>query len=91
MGLAEPVPVNPPELEITVYPVIAEPPLLTGAGLFYHNYLKSLNSTHIIVRAVLKVGVLNAIVEVLSPCVGIIELSRTPIVATSKTANCCFV
>jgi hypothetical protein len=31
IGLAVPVPVNPPGLEVTVYPVIAEPPLLTGA------------------------------------------------------------
>jgi hypothetical protein len=32
IGLAEPVAVKPPGLEITVYPVIAEPPLLTGAA-----------------------------------------------------------
>jgi ABC-type uncharacterized transport system permease subunit len=31
IGLAEPAPVKPPGLEVTVYPVIAEPPLLTGA------------------------------------------------------------
>jgi hypothetical protein len=31
IGLPEPVPVKPPELEVTVYPVIAEPPLLAGA------------------------------------------------------------
>jgi hypothetical protein len=31
IGLAEPVPVKPPGLEITVYPVIGEPPSLTGA------------------------------------------------------------
>jgi hypothetical protein len=31
IGLAEPVAVIPPGLEVTVYPVIAEPPLLTGA------------------------------------------------------------
>jgi hypothetical protein len=30
MGLEEPVPVIPPGLEVTVYPVIAEPPLLAG-------------------------------------------------------------
>jgi hypothetical protein len=31
IGLAEPVPIKPPGLEVTVYDVIAEPPLLTGA------------------------------------------------------------
>ena len=31
IGLAVPVAVIPPGLEVTVYPVIAEPPLLTGA------------------------------------------------------------
>jgi hypothetical protein len=31
IGLAEPVPVKPPGSEVTVYPVIAEPPSLAGA------------------------------------------------------------
>ena len=31
IGLDEPVPVFPPGFEVTVYPVIAEPPSLTGA------------------------------------------------------------
>jgi hypothetical protein len=31
IGLAEPVPAILPGLEVTVYPVIAEPPLLSGA------------------------------------------------------------
>jgi hypothetical protein len=31
IGLVEPVPVKPPGLEVAVYPVIAEPPLLAGA------------------------------------------------------------
>jgi hypothetical protein len=31
IGLALPVAVKPPGLEVTVYPVIAEPPLLAGA------------------------------------------------------------
>jgi hypothetical protein len=31
IGLVVPVPVNPPGLEVAVYPVIAEPPLLAGA------------------------------------------------------------
>ena len=31
IGLAVPVPVKPPGLEVTVYPVIGEPPLLSGA------------------------------------------------------------
>ena len=31
IGLAVPVAVKPPGLEVTLYPVIAEPPLLTGA------------------------------------------------------------
>ena len=31
IGLVVPVPVVLPGLEVTVYPVIAEPPLLTGA------------------------------------------------------------
>jgi hypothetical protein len=31
IGLTEPVAVKPPELEVTVYPVITEPPLLPGA------------------------------------------------------------
>jgi hypothetical protein len=30
IGLAEPMAVKPPGLEVTVYPVIAEPPLLPG-------------------------------------------------------------
>jgi hypothetical protein len=30
MGLVEPVPVKPLGLEVTVYAVIAEPPLLAG-------------------------------------------------------------
>ena len=31
IGLVLPVPVNPPGSQVAVYPVIAEPPLLTGA------------------------------------------------------------
>jgi hypothetical protein len=31
IGLAEPVAVKPPGLEVSVYPVIIEPPLLPGA------------------------------------------------------------
>jgi len=31
IGLADPVPLNPPGLEVTVYPVIADPPSLAGA------------------------------------------------------------
>jgi hypothetical protein len=31
IGLEEPVPVKPPGFEVTVYPVIVEPPLLAGA------------------------------------------------------------
>ena len=31
IGLAVPVPVIPPGLDVTVYPVIAEPPSLAGA------------------------------------------------------------
>ena len=31
IGLAVPMPVNPPGLEVAVYPVIAEPPSLTGS------------------------------------------------------------
>jgi hypothetical protein len=31
IGLSEPVAIKPPGLEVTVYPVILEPPLLLGA------------------------------------------------------------
>jgi hypothetical protein len=31
IGLPEPVAIIPPGLEVTVYPVIVEPPLLAGA------------------------------------------------------------
>ena len=31
IGLVEPIPVKPPGIEVTVYAIIDEPPLLTGA------------------------------------------------------------
>ena len=45
IGLADPVPVKPPGLEVTVYPVIAEPPLLTCAVNIYTTGSPNVNFT----------------------------------------------